>query len=131
MRFLALFLSLGFAALSSAQDPAFTQWTVNVAQNQLAQRASVISNIHTVADAETRKSQVNTLIDNLIGPLPTYSGPLNAQVTGTVDRGSYHIEKILFESMPGLSVSANLYVPNGTASGDSLSDRPLHQWQSG
>jgi cephalosporin-C deacetylase-like acetyl esterase len=105
-------LSLLLCSTSWAQDPAFTQWTVNVAENQLAQRTSAISNIHTLADAEARKSQVNTIIDNLIGPLPAYSGPLNAQVTGTIDRGSYHIEKILFESMPGLRVSANLYVPN-------------------
>jgi cephalosporin-C deacetylase-like acetyl esterase len=112
LRYFVLLLSFFVSSISWAQDPTFTRWTVNIAQIQLAQRSSEISNIHTVADAEARKSHVDTLIDNLIGPLPAYSGPLNAQVTGTIDRGSYHIERILFESMPGLKVSANLYVPN-------------------
>ena len=36
---------------------------------------------------------------------------LNPTVTGTLDRGAYRIEKLHFEAVPRLYLSANLYVP--------------------
>jgi len=39
--------------------------------------------------------------------------PLNVTVTGTVERPAYRIEKLYYESLPKLFVTANLYVPNG------------------
>ncbi|HRR34062.1 MAG TPA: acetylxylan esterase [Kiritimatiellia bacterium] len=41
--------------------------------------------------------------------------PLNARVTGSVDREGYRIEKILFESQPGLFVTAHLFLPQAPA----------------
>jgi dienelactone hydrolase len=38
---------------------------------------------------------------------------LDARVTGIVARAGYRIEKIVFESLPGVPVSAHLYVPEG------------------
>ncbi len=43
-------------------------------------------------------------------PLPSRS-ELNAVVTGTLDRGSYVVEKIHFQSLPGAYVIGNLYRP--------------------
>ena len=37
--------------------------------------------------------------------------PLNAKVTGQLDRGDYVVEKIYFESIPGAYVIGNLYRP--------------------
>jgi hypothetical protein len=37
--------------------------------------------------------------------------PLNPQVTGTMDRGAYTIEKVLFESRPQHHVTGLLYLP--------------------
>ncbi len=39
--------------------------------------------------------------------------PLNARVTGILERSGYRIEKLMFESRPRLYVTANLYVPVG------------------
>jgi dienelactone hydrolase len=39
--------------------------------------------------------------------------PLNVKVTGTVQGEGYHIEKLYYESLPGLFVRANLYIPDG------------------
>ena len=49
---------------------------------------------------------------DMLGLLPwPERTPLNVQVTGTLDKGTYTVEKIAFESMPDLYVTANLYVP--------------------
>ena len=39
--------------------------------------------------------------------------PLNARVTGTFERDGYKVEKIVYESRPGLHIPANLYIPAG------------------
>jgi len=47
-------------------------------------------------------------------PEPTRT-PLNAVIHGRVEREDYTVEKVFFESMPGLFVTGNLYRPkNGT-----------------
>lgn len=46
-----------------------------------------------------------------IGGFPD-SAPLNAQVVGTVDRGSFTVEKILFESQPNHHVTGAMFLPD-------------------
>jgi hypothetical protein len=48
----------------------------------------------------------------IIGGLPTERTPLNPRVTGTLARDGYRIEKVVFESLPGLHVTALLYLPD-------------------
>ena len=57
--------------------------------------------------------------------------PLNARVTGIIERPGYRIEKLTFESRPRLYVTANLYVPagTGTPSGDSGAARAFRERQ--
>lgn len=38
--------------------------------------------------------------------------PLNVRITGTIQREGYRIEKLYYESLPGLYVPANLYIPD-------------------
>ncbi len=45
-------------------------------------------------------------------PLTRERPPLNVKVTGTVKMKGYRIEKLYYESLPGLYVVANLYIPN-------------------
>jgi len=47
-----------------------------------------------------------------IGTFPERT-PLNARTVATLKRDGYVIEKVIFESMPGLLVTANLFVPDG------------------
>ncbi len=46
-----------------------------------------------------------------LGGLPART-PLNPKVVGTLKRDGYRIEKVVFESQPGLFVTANLYLPD-------------------
>ena len=46
-----------------------------------------------------------------LGEFPETKTPLNPRITGTLDRGDYRVEKLVFESLPGFYVTANVYVP--------------------
>ncbi len=47
-----------------------------------------------------------------LGGFPTNRCPLNAQIVATVKREGYRIEKVMFESWPGVHVTANLFLPD-------------------
>ena len=47
-----------------------------------------------------------------IGGLPPRDTPLNARITGTVQRDGFRVEKILLESQPGVFVTAALFLPD-------------------
>ena len=60
--------------------------------------------------AERVRRQI--LVAEGLWPLPAKT-PLNAVVTGRVDRPEYTVEKVYFESVPGFYVTGNLYRPKG------------------
>src|SRR3954453_15313732 len=98
----------------SAQAPTdpLLRWMDKIAQGQLDARDKEIAAVRTVADAERRKEVVRRKIVAALGGLPEYTGPLNARVTGRIQADGYVIEKIIYESLPGYYVTANLYRPN-------------------
>ncbi len=106
-------LSLCFAALAViglAQDR-YTDLVNGVAQKYLAARKAVIEGIKTPEQARKRAAEARALILKQIGGLHGYRGPLKAVTTKTMDRGSYVVENLHFESLPGYVVTANLYRP--------------------
>ena len=53
---------------------------------------------------------------DMLGLLPWPARtPLNARVTGVLDKGTYTVEKIAFESMPKIYVTGDLYMPKQRA----------------
>lgn len=68
--------------------------------------------LKTKADAEAYVQSARERIRECFGPEPEKT-PLNARVTGAVERETYRIEKVIFESRPGFLVTSNLYVPKG------------------
>ena len=47
-----------------------------------------------------------------VGGLPPRDTPLNPQITGTVERDGYRVEKVLLQSQPGLHVTAAFFLPD-------------------
>jgi dienelactone hydrolase len=41
--------------------------------------------------------------------------PLNPQIVGKIERPTYHIEKLVYETLPGFTVTAHIYLPGQTA----------------
>jgi hypothetical protein len=58
------------------------------------------------------QEQIRTYFVDALGGFPGRT-PLNPQVVGTDERDGYRLERIIFESQPGLFVTANLYLPDG------------------
>jgi dienelactone hydrolase len=60
---------------------------------------------------QVSKQRRREMLDMLgLDPLPQRT-PLNVQITGKIDQPEYTIEKIAFESLPKVYVTANLYIP--------------------
>jgi dienelactone hydrolase len=72
--------------------------------------------LRTKADAEGYVKEVRDKILKCFGPWPEKT-PLNARITGILERGTYRVEKVIFESRPGFPVTANLYLPSGKKTG--------------
>ncbi|MDD4869934.1 MAG: prolyl oligopeptidase family serine peptidase [Kiritimatiellae bacterium] len=72
------------------------------------QRAALRRKSHAQAYVKSVRERIQTCF----GPWPEKT-PLNSRVTGIVERDTYNIEKVIFESRPGLPVTVNLYVPKG------------------
>ncbi|MPZ21443.1 MAG: hypothetical protein GEV06_26655 [Luteitalea sp.] len=73
-------------------------------------------------DAVTTEAQLLTLRQKIeqsmldaIGGLPETRTPLNARMVGTDQMNGYRIERVIFESLPGLHVTALVYVPDAPA----------------
>lgn len=98
-------------APASPADPLLL-WMDKIAQRQLEARQRAVAAIRTVEDAERRKEYVRRRILEALDGLPDYDGPLNARVTGQIRAGGYVIEKVIYESLPGYYVTANLYRPD-------------------
>jgi dienelactone hydrolase len=96
---------------SSSPRQQLTRYLNSIAFQQLDERARLISRIRTRAEAGNRQKQVREKLLSLVGGLPDSRGPLNVKRFGTVDRGDYRIEKIVYESLPSFYVTANVYVP--------------------
>jgi dienelactone hydrolase len=106
------FLSLSPLPAQEAPRDVLVDWMNQVAQQQLQQRAKAVHEIHTTSQAERRKQWVRKQMLEDMGGLPDYHGPLKARVTGQLRNSSYIIEKVIYQSLPGLYVTANLYRPS-------------------
>ena len=77
-----------------------------IAEKRAAERAKIRSR----AAVLRLRAAVRRKLRACFGPRPRKTR-LNARVTGLVKRRHYTIEKIIYESRPGLVVTANLYRP--------------------
>ena len=89
------------------------RYLVRLSNDARERRKRVINTISTRQEVLDRQKIVVAELWKMLGG-PLDRTPINARVTGTVQRTGYRIEKVTFESRPRLYVTANLYVPAGT-----------------
>jgi len=85
--------------------------TARLRENYRSNHARVMS-LKTREHALAYCAEVRDKVAGVFGPWPERT-PLNLRITGELDRGAYRVRKLLFDSRPGFTVSANLYVPQG------------------
>jgi hypothetical protein len=81
-------------------------WAFDAARQERFARVGTERGLVALQDELRRK------VLGLIGGLPEVRAPLNARVTGTIPMDGYRIEKVIFESLPGIHVTALVYVPD-------------------
>ncbi|MEM1297460.1 MAG: alpha/beta hydrolase family protein, partial [Verrucomicrobiota bacterium] len=69
-------------------------------------------------DWEAHRKQLQDQLHEMLGlkPLPRRTD-LNPVITGTIERDDFRVEKLHFQSRPGLYVTANLYLPSKQGEG--------------
>lgn len=67
----------------------------------------------TLADWKTRRKELRQQLIDAWGRFPEKPVPLNARVLGTIKRDKYRVERVIFQTMPDVWMTANAYVPEG------------------
>jgi dienelactone hydrolase len=86
-----------------------------LAADAYARRNRRIAALHTPGEIRAYQAWARATFLRLAGGLPertplSVSTP-NVRTTGAFDRERYRVEKLVYESLPGLFVTANLYLP--------------------
>ncbi len=102
-----------FEVVGDLKDMADKRLT-GIAMKLLEKRAAEVAALRTKQDVETRQRRIRQGMLAEIGGFPERT-PLNARITGTLDRPAYRVEKLLYESQPGFYVTANVFVPKNGA----------------
>ncbi len=96
--------------LEKPADSMMRNYLTGIVDSQFAARERHLATLKTIDDWDGWIHTIKDSIASWTGPLPERT-PLNARITGKIDRGDYTIEKVLFESRPNYYVSGCLYLP--------------------
>ena len=77
-------------------------------------RNQALDELTTPEAIQARQAWVRQTFWRLVGGRPEPS-PLNVRTTGEFSRPGYRVEKLIYESQPGLYIAANLYVPTSAS----------------
>jgi pimeloyl-ACP methyl ester carboxylesterase len=133
-RWPVLFFCVAICAISSAQLPppdafrvlppskmegpvisSYLKYQTERAWDQDDQRRKLWENIRTEGDLLNVQKQIHKQLLLMLGGLPTHRTPLRPRITGTIKMNGFHIEKVIYESLPGIYVPALVYVPDDGA----------------
>ena len=102
----------------SAEGPSITpylRYQTELAWRQDDERRKRWGGIRTEQELIQLQQELRKHLLNMLGGLPTEKTPLNPQITGRIPMKGFHIEKLIFESLPGVYVTALVYVPENEA----------------
>lgn len=99
---------------ADAPGPQISRYLLNqtdLAWSQDELRVEHWSQIKSEADLLRLRAQLKQSLLRMMGGLPTVKTDLHAAITGRIQGNGYHIEKLLYQSLPGYYVTALVYVP--------------------
>jgi len=90
----------------------FPDFLTRLAREAHQKRNAEIAKLTSSSAIRQRQAWVTETFWRLTGGQPERT-PLNTRVTGSFERAGYKVEKLVYESRPGLHIPANLYIPKG------------------
>ena len=84
----------------------------NQAYQYINERNDQISELESLADWKKRQTEVKNTLEGIVGPFPEKT-QLNARILRTVEKDTYQVEHIVFESQPNFYVTSSLFIPKG------------------
>jgi len=106
----------------SSKGPQITpylQYQTDMAWQQDEERIAAWRSIRTEPDLLLQQRELRRKVLMMMGGLPTVRTPLQARITGSILMNGFHIDKVIFESLPGVYVTALVYLPNEREAGKS------------
>lgn len=100
---------------SAVEGPSITpylKYQTEMAWRQDDQRRKRWEAIRTEEELLRLQEELRNHLLSMLGGLPTERTPLNPRITGRIEMNGFHIEKLIFESLPGVYVTALLYIPD-------------------
>jgi len=98
----------------AGQGPSITpylRYQVETAWRQDDERRKIWEQVRTEEDLKRLQQKIEEQLLAMLGGLPTQRTPLRPKITGTIPMEGFRIEKLIFESLPGVYVTAVVYVP--------------------
>ena len=106
-------------AILAAAQPLFAQGPnerqreyLNFIKAQAAQLRAADKPPTTREEWETRRREIRVRLQQAFGSFPQKACPLEPKVLGVLERDGYRIEKLIFQTMPGVWMTASAYVPD-------------------
>jgi cephalosporin-C deacetylase-like acetyl esterase len=99
----------------TAEGPTITpylKYQTEMAWREDEARRNEWAQIHTEADLIRVQDKMQESLLAMLGALPSERTPLHARITGKIAMDGFHIEKLIYESLPGVYVTALVYVPD-------------------
>jgi pimeloyl-ACP methyl ester carboxylesterase len=82
------------------------------AWEQDKQRQTVWAGIHTEKELLAVQDELRKKLLQMIGGLPEKKTDLHQRITGKIEMDGFSIEKLIFESLPGVYVTGLVYIPS-------------------
>ncbi len=99
------------AEAAGAQDRGSSLTFLEFVRRQAAELRAGDKAPATLAEWEQRRSELRRKILNAWGGFPERPCPLEPRILGTLPRDGYRVEKVVFQTRPGIWMTANAYVP--------------------
>jgi dienelactone hydrolase len=97
---------------SGPQITPYLQYQTDLAWQQDETRLKEWNNVRSEPDLLRLQAELRQKVLTMLGGLPANRSPLHPRITGHIPMSGFHIEKLIFESLPGIYVTALVYVPD-------------------
>ena len=95
----------------AAEITPYLRYQAEMARHQDEARRKTWQQIQSEQDLLRMQQQIRENLLTMLGGLPVEKTPLNARTTGQIQLDGFHIEKLIYESLPHIFVTALVYVP--------------------